>query len=157
VVIARQVETDASALAADAQHESGAAVADRPRVFRSDSSLLAVGDFLSLELRADLPRPRIVEVHDRDAAAAEPAIDGALLARDPGNALEAAEMRRSDGSDDSDVGRGDPRQTRDLAGIARAELDDRGAVALGKPQQRKRQTDEIIVVALGLQHASARF
>src|SRR5262249_18184312 len=39
---------------------------------------------------------------------------------------------------------------------ARPELDDGGAVAFGKPEQRERQADEVVIVPFGLEDAPAQ-
>ena len=57
---------------------------------------LAIGKFLTFEMRAQTARPWVIEIDGDSAAGADVAVKGTFLARDPGQTIQSFQMRRSD-------------------------------------------------------------
>ena len=63
-------------------------------------------------------------------------------------------MRRRHAGDDADVGLGDLGEPPDLPRPVHAHLQDRRFLALSQPEERERQTHQVVLGAGGAEHAS---
>ena len=136
------------ALRGDLEHDHVAAPAGRRREREHPSPA-------RLRLRAP-QHPRIVRVRDEDAGLGEALVQLGLRVGDRLHRAEPLEVGRRGERHDADVRLRDRREPRDLAGVAHAHLDDRGAVLRPEAEERQRDADLVVEVALGLQDGAAR-
>ena len=98
---------------------------------------------------------RVVGVEHRRAVARQRLDQLALAALDRVQRSGAREVRRAHRGDHADRGPRHGRQQRDVAGDVHAHLEHRDLVLGPQPQQRQRQADLVVLVALVAQHRPA--
>ena len=95
--------------------------------------------------------PLVVHVDGDRGVGTQPANSSPLAAATPAMLPSPSRCAGADVGDQADVGRGDLRQARDLAGRVHAHLEHRDRLVAGQAQQRQRQADEIVLVGVGLE------
>ena len=99
-------------------------------------------------------RVAIVEIDDGDALRSEALEDLALGVRDGVFGAEVFDVGAPRVRDQRDVGRGELREIRDLAGVVHAELDHGVAMGLAQLEQRERRADVVVQIAARGKHGA---
>ena len=126
------------------------------RVLAADQTAGAVRHHPSLEAPALAHDPAVVQVHHRGAPRIEPPEDRPLLPGHPREGAQSGKMRRRHRGDEGEIRIRDGRKPADLSRTIGTQFHHRRALLAPKPQQRQRQTHQVVVVAFGLEHLAAQ-